>query len=239
MQPIAFRLISKQLSILERSVRSIRAGIDKLIVEHHLDGGKDEAQFDLDNGLSKLLASSTSLRPTRVEPYQKFHSGISCGYGAKKGNFAIIETLALSTNSDEPSHNGACCLIVHPTFNQDEPADWMSLEIDFDLEQYRKLDSLKIRLLPMFQASKGLDVPNFALQIRVFYGSDAKDFAYTKFPSLSYPIELGYNIESSVIADMQLARATHVMLLFHLPIDTRADYRCIISYFSAIGTVIG
>lgn len=221
--------IHRQLLSLERAVRHTRLSIGSLLTDVN-SGNRDFGLRAMPSGLASLLEARRNLSARSVAPFESFAPGVRVTFpsGGRGNQIAVTQFCfdAVPGVSEFASTVG-----IDVNLDKKDPASWVNLETDLDIDRMSDAGSLRLSLAVSFRSGPNIDLGRYGLALRAHAGGDHHDYFVRKFPAFEVPIEVTYEIQTEDYAPIPWRDYERVSVVVDLPAGRAMSYRLYLSHF--------
>jgi len=238
MSNIIYDRMQKQLYLLERSVRAMRADLENELVSTRSLGQPTDQTIPIRSAMETQLTSGKPFSPISPAPYEHFIPGLSFGYvGESAGNLVRVRGLSFERASLDNPIDISTCLVAEITVDETSTPDWLTFEVALEWQDIVRVKNLVAKFVWCFRSAPQPQLGNFQVGLRLKIGSEFSTHCTRSFPALDVPLEFSYGIDRKQWAELAVKKAVAAKLIILLPVASRAPYDFIVSHFEARGAL--
>lgn len=225
----------KQLHMLERTVRAMRANFEHRIAMSGNSTVQRRALISsISCSLTNFLRSCHVIERKKYSPYENFTEGVCAAYPTK-GNAVAVDLEARGfSHRHENETSGSTCLLVHIQRQAATPA-WATLETEIDPATFFEHEAVEVRILLSFINKNWTALGTFRVSLGLITPEGFQDFEGRNFPALDVPIEMSWTLSPAQMALLPKSNLQKAKIIIGFPTPENAAYTAILSHFEILG----
>lgn len=226
----------KQLYMLERTVRAMRANVEqRLLASEDSTFQQKEVVSAVSSPLTHFLHSCHVIERKKYSPYENFTDGVCAAYPTKGNAVAVdLETRGFSYRHENET-SGSSCLMLHVQRLSTATPAWATLEAEVDQALLFEHESVEIRILLSFINKNWTSLGTFRVSLGLFSPDGFQDLEARTFPALDVPLEMTWTLSPAQMALLPKTDIQKAKVIIGLPTPENASYTAILSHFEIFG----
>jgi hypothetical protein len=226
----------KQLYMLERTVRALRANFEQRLASLEEEPSLiRESISAMTCPLSHFLHSCHVLERKKYSPYENFAEGVCAAYPTKGNAVAVdLETRGFS-HRHENETSGSTCLLLHVQRQSTATPAWATLEVEVDPALLFRHEALETRIILSFINKNWTSLGTFRVSLGLFSDAGFQDLEARTFPALDVPIEMAWTLSPTQMALLPKTDLQKAKIIIGLPTPENASYTAVLSHFEILG----